>query len=92
MIPSYHSGIADREFFPAPVQKIAVLGYRLVRYHPFTDGNKRTARVAMRVLADRHGLTWTDSSEDDAVYTIEAAASGAMLEEQFGAWVAARLS
>jgi death-on-curing protein len=87
-----YSGIADREFFPTPVQKIAVLGHRLMRYHPFTDGNKRTARIAMRLLADRYGLTWTDHSEDDAVHTIEAAAAGTMPEEQFAAWVAERLS
>jgi prophage maintenance system killer protein len=38
-----------------------VLGYRIMRYHAFPDGNKRTARVAMRVLADRYGMTWDRS-------------------------------
>jgi death on curing protein len=87
-----YSGIVDREFFPTPVHKISVLGYRIMRYHPFTDGNKRTARVAMRVLADRYGMTWTDRNEDDSVYTMEAAASGSLSEEQFEGWVRARVT
>ena len=86
-----YSGIVDREFFPTPVDKIAVLGYRIMRYHPFTDGNKRTARVAMRVLTDEYGMTWTDRSEDDSVHTMKAAASGVLGEEQFRGWVAERL-
>jgi death-on-curing protein len=87
-----YSGIADREFFPTTAEKIGVLGYRLVRYHPFTDGNKRTARVAMRELALRYGLRWADHSEDDAVTTMIQAASGALPEEQFIAWVAKRVA
>jgi death-on-curing protein len=87
-----YSGIVDREFFPKPEDKIAVLGYRIMRYHPFTDGNKRTARVAMRKLAGRYGLSWTDLSEDDSVSTMEAAASGALDEEQFVGWIRRRVS
>jgi death-on-curing protein len=87
-----YSGIADREFFPTVVEKIAVLGYRLARYHPFTDGNKRTARVAMRELALRYGLPWADRDQDDAVATMVQVASGTMAEDQFISWVADRVA
>jgi prophage maintenance system killer protein len=87
-----YSGIADREFFRTAVEKIGVLGYRLARYHPFTDGNKRTARVARRELALRYGLTWADRDEDDAVETMVQVASGMLAEEQFISWVADRVA
>ena len=42
------------EFHPGLARKVGVLGYRLVRNHPFPDGNKRVAFLAMVELAERN--------------------------------------
>jgi death-on-curing protein len=84
-----YSGVADREFFPNSHEKLAVLAYRLVRYHPFTDGNKRVAWLAMREMAARNGIEWSSppGGDDEVVRVIEACAAGAMAEEDFIHWV-----
>lgn len=46
----------------------------------------------MRELAFRHGFTWADRDEDDAVATMFQAASGALPEEHFISWVAGRVA
>jgi prophage maintenance system killer protein len=86
------AGVADAELHPTTAEKIAVLGYRIARYHPLRfDGNKRTAWVAMRHTASSAGLTWTDPGEDEVGDVMEAAASGEMSEPDFVTWVAQRL-
>lgn len=42
------------EFHPGLARKVGVLGHRLVRNHPFPDGNKRVAFLAMVELAERN--------------------------------------
>lgn len=51
---------AGVEFYPDFVTKVGVLGYRLVRNHPLTDGNKRTAYLAMIEFTERNGYRWSD--------------------------------
>jgi excisionase family DNA binding protein len=41
------------------VEMAAVIHYRLVEIHPFTDGNGRTARLAMNLWLMRHGYPVT---------------------------------
>lgn len=38
-----------------PVELAAVAHYKLVRIHPFSDGNGRTARLLMNLILMRHG-------------------------------------
>ncbi len=86
------AGFGDFELHPENWQKIATLGWRLARYHPLTDGNKRTARLAMREMAARNWLSWTDPSEDEAVAVMEDAAAGTLSEDAFAVWVRGCLS
>jgi death-on-curing protein len=85
------SGVSDQELFPTDHEKIAVLGYRLARYHPLPDGNKRTAYAAMIMLASLNGYEWNYPSEDESVDTMLAVAAGTMTEDEFAAWIAERL-
>lgn len=87
------SGVADRETFPWPHQKIAVLAYRLARYHPLPDGNKRLAWVSMREMAARNGYAWTPpgGGVDESVAVMEACAAGTLDEFAFCEWVGDRI-
>ena len=84
------------EFHPGLVQKIGVLGYRLVRNHPFPDGNKRVAFLAMVEMAERNDAQWTEPEEDpegdETVEMMLAAAAGNLDEASFIAWVRTRVT
>ena len=75
----------DIEFYPGLQRKIAVLGYRLVRNHPFPDGNKRVAFLAMVEMAERNGADWHEPADDpegdETVEMMFAAAAGAVDED-----------
>ncbi|MFZ1438548.1 MAG: type II toxin-antitoxin system death-on-curing family toxin [Candidatus Microthrix subdominans] len=83
------------EFQPGLVRKVAVLGYRLVRNHPFPDGNKRVAFLAMIEMAERNGTQWVeppdDPEGDETVEMMLAAAAGTVDEETFVEWVKTRV-
>jgi death on curing protein len=51
--------------YPQAVANAATLGYGLCCDHPFLNGNKRTALVAMLVHLDRNQLTLFDTSQND---------------------------
>lgn len=84
------------EFHPGLVRKIGVLGYRLVRNHPFPDGNKRVAFLAMIEMAELNGATWneptSDPEGDETVAMMLAAAAGTIDEPSFIAWVETRIT
>jgi len=83
------------EFHPGLVRKIGVLGYRLVRNHPFPDGNKRVAFLAMVEMAERNGRRWLepidDPDGDNTVAMMLAASAGHIDEPKFIAWVETRI-
>ena len=84
------------EFHAGLVEKIGVLGYRLVRNHPFPDGNKRVAFLAMVEMAERNGAQWTEPADDpegdETVAMMRAAAAGTIEEARFVAWVRTRVT
>ncbi len=66
----------------------ASLGYGIARDHPFLDGNKRTAFVAVEAFLLLNGLALT-ASDADCVLTIETLAEGSLSEADFAAWIRA---
>jgi death-on-curing protein len=61
-----------------------------VRNHPFLDGNKRTAFVAVESFLLLNGLALT-ASDADCVLTIERLAAGSLSEADFAAWIRAKV-
>jgi death-on-curing protein len=57
--------------------------------HPYVDGNKRLALVAMVAFMDRNGLELT-ASNAEALSVIFTVAAGAMTEGELADWVDAR--
>lgn len=71
---------------PDVAELAAAYGFGLARNHPFIDGNKRTAFVAVELFLELNGheLTATDA---DCVMTLLAVAAGQMDETTFARWL-----
>jgi death-on-curing protein len=64
----------------------AAYGYGLAKNHPFIDGNKRTAFVAVELFLalNGHDLVADDA---DCVLTMLGVAAGSLDEPGFAAWL-----
>lgn len=64
----------------------AAYGFGLARNHPFIDGNKRTAFVAVELFLALNG--WSLTADDaSCVLTMLALAAGELSEAGFATWV-----
>ena len=72
------------------VEAIGVLGaslaWSLLRNHPFSDGDKRSAFAALTIFLDINGYRWTCSEVEETAMFLLAAGSG-LKEEEFTAWI-----
>jgi death-on-curing protein len=64
----------------------AAYAYGIARNHPFHDGNKRTAFVAMELFLMKNGYELT-ASDEDAVVTFLRLAAGEITEDDLAAWI-----
>ena len=64
----------------------AAYGFGLARNHPFADGNKRTALIAMRLFLKVNGAEFSASSEEK-YRMIVALAAGDLLESEVADWL-----
>lgn len=69
--------------------KAAALTHAITRNHPFSDGNKRVAVVALVEMLERNGATLT--ATNDEVYEFAMAAAKKLDREEVSAWVAAHM-
>ncbi len=64
----------------------ALYAIAIARNHPFTDGNKRTAFVALETFLNLNGCLFT-VGDAEAVVGMLAMAAGEMPDNEFIAWV-----
>lgn len=64
----------------------ASFAFGLAKNHAFVDGNKRVAFAALFTFLGVNGLE-LEATENDAVRTLLALASGEIDENQLGAWI-----
>lgn len=64
----------------------ATLGHGIARSHPFVDGNKRTAFVAVELFLNLNGHALV-AEDADCVMTMLRLAEGAIGEDGFAAWI-----
>jgi death-on-curing protein len=69
-----------------PCALAAALGHGIARNHPFIDGNKRTAFVAVETFLLLNGVALLASDAESVVAVLDLAA-GEMTEEEFAAWL-----
>ena len=67
----------------------AALAYGLAKNHPFIDGNKRTAFVAMELFLALNGAT-LNASDADCVLMMLSLAAGDLDEATTAAWIRER--
>jgi death-on-curing protein len=63
----------------------------IARNHPFVDGNKRTAYVALEGFIRLNGCRFPVSDADAVVMTLSMA-SGELTDDEFTAWVRANVT
>ena len=71
---------------PDAASLAAAYGYGLARNHPFVDGNKRTAFVAVELLLAINGLE-LQADDPDCVMTMLSLAGGTLSEADFADWI-----
>lgn len=86
VVAAPHLSAFGVELFADVPSKAAALCYALVRLHPFSDGNKRVALVALDVWLRRNRLTLT-ATNDQAYQAMMALAAGEMERDALIAWV-----
>jgi death-on-curing protein len=74
------------EIYTSVAEKAAALCLAIVRSHPFSDGNKRVALVALGVILAYNGARLL-ATNDEAYTAIMALARGEMGREALAAWV-----
>lgn len=71
---------------PDLAELAALYALGIARNHPFVDGNKRTAYVALELFLDRNGTDFT-ASDAEAVIAMLDMAAGELTDEEFTLWV-----
>ena len=64
----------------------AAYGFGLAKNHPFVDGNKRTAFVAVELFLALNGYQ-LNASDADCVMTMLSLAAGDLAEADFAVWL-----
>lgn len=64
----------------------AAYGYGIARNHPFVDGNKRTAFVAIELFLALNGMELR-AVDADCVMTMLSVAAGTLSEDDLAAWI-----
>ena len=80
--PLNRAGYAE----PDVSELAALYGLAIARNHPFIDGNKRTAFVAMEVFLRLNGCLFNAGDAEAVVMTL-AMAAGELPDNEFTAWV-----
>ena len=71
---------------PDAADLVASYGFGISRNHPFIDGNKRTAFVAVELFLALNGFVLTATDADCVVNMLNLAA-GKLPEADFAAWI-----
>jgi len=74
------------ELYPNLLSKAAILFYLLVKNHPFVDGNKRTAALALIEFLERNGYTLDATNDELYQFTVDVASS-ALGKEEAEEWI-----
>lgn len=78
------------DLYPDLASKAAIFFFLLIKNHPFMDGNKRTAVLALIEFLERNGLTLEVEKQDFYNFTIDVATSK-LDKDQIADWIRAHL-
>jgi death-on-curing protein len=75
------------EAFPSLIDKAAALTFLLIANHPFRDGNKRIAGVALRLFLERNGYLLTANEDEIRDLTLRITRSSDPRDAEVLAWL-----
>lgn len=75
-----------KDLYPDIIKKVAHIGYALVKYHPFIDGNKRIGAHLTLVLLELNGFS-LDYSQEELIRVILGIADSSLNETQWQKWI-----
>jgi death-on-curing protein len=78
------------DLHPTLAGKASILGFSIIKSHPFLDGNKRTGHAAMEIFLILNGYE-IRALVADAERVVLGVASGDISREEFAAWIEAHL-
>jgi death-on-curing protein len=81
-IGQVEQSVFGEDAYPTIPEKAAAYAFFLARNHPFVDGNKRTAAVAMLVFLELNGFDFVED-QDGIADMFERLAAGDVDQEQF---------
>lgn len=81
---------AGIELYPTIIDKVAQLGYSLIKNHAFVDGNKRIGTHVMLVFLMLNGID-VDYEDEELTRLILGVAAGEISSEQLLAWLQAHI-
>ena len=87
------AGFYETDFYPALVDKAAVLACRIAWNHPLPDGNKRAAWASLVLFIDLNDGQWATNQPDadQAVEAMQAVAARDVDEAWLAAWLIERV-
>lgn len=80
------ASVFGQEAYPTLFEKCAVLGYSLMRNHPFLNGNKRIGFAAMHLMLLINGYDLNSTAEEE-VTMAEDVAAGRIHESEIIQWL-----
>lgn len=78
--------VGGKDAYPTLSEKVAALGYSLIRNHGFVDGNKRIAHAAMEVFLVMNGME-IRAPVDEQEHFILSLAAGEVSREALTDWL-----
>lgn len=80
----------EQDAYPSLIEKVAALGYSLIRNHGFLDGNKRIAHAAMEVFLVMNDMEIAASIDEQERF-ISSLAAGEISRESLVGWLRANV-
>ncbi len=89
-LESPQQDVFGEELYPDLASKAAILFFLLIKNHPFMDGNKRTAVLALLEFLERNGSTLEVERQGLYDFTIDVATSK-VDKDQIANWIRAHM-
>jgi len=85
-----YSTFDQQELYPTPIEKSAAIVESIVKNHPFSDGNKRTGYILMRLTLLKAGLDINAKENEKYKFVIEIA-EGKLNFDEIKLWISSNI-
>ena len=86
VVESPKQSFGGKEIYSTIFEKAAVYARGIIMNHPFIDGNKRVALIAMRAFLFQNGFHFNPDQVETVMF-LEGLAAGTVKEKELSAWL-----